>query len=348
MSDAAVTTARPRGRTQDAAPKTAANKPAPAQGAGAGADAAASTAEGQSRINQLRVSGHLMTLESGLFCLFHSHEPVTDQSGLPGIRVSLPPGAPSNNVSIATFSPDGWVAGGNDAAIVRVTHGPAQVLVTVYQSPNHGAEQAPRMQVVRISGDAQPPAPAAAQAPTGTPEMVAHIQRSGDVPGTIGEWLGVRGSQRWIEGFGLAPRTMISPEEIEYQAVLGRGWLSPWVEGGKFCGSRGMALPLLGIRMRLKGDAARRFDLTYAATFVDGTAIGPVPAEEPCEAESLAALEAFVVTLAPRAGGQAAPKPSATAKPSTAKPAPARAPAAPAKPAAPRGKAAPAPSRRGR
>jgi hypothetical protein len=31
--------------------------------------------------------------------------------------------------------------------------------------------------------------------------------------------------------------------DIEYQAVLGRGWLSPWIEGGKFCGSRGMALP---------------------------------------------------------------------------------------------------------
>ncbi len=346
MSDAVVTTARSRGRSQDTAPNMVANKPAPRQGAAA---AAASAPDAQSRINQLRVSGHLMTLESGLFCLFHSHEPVTDQSGLPGIRVSLPPGAPANNISIATFSDDGWVAGGNDAALVRVTHGPAQVLVTVYQSPNHGAEQAPRLQVLRISGDAQPAAPAAqtAQAPTGTPEMVAHIQRSGDVPGTIGEWLGVRGSQRWIEGFGLAPRTGISPEEIEYQAVLGRGWLSPWVEGGKFCGSRGMALPLLGIRMRLKGDAAKRFDLTYAATFVDGTAIGPVPAEEPCEAESLAALEAFCVTLTPRAVGQAKPS-AAAAKPTTGKPAPAKAPAAPAKPVAPRGKPAPAPSRRGR
>ena len=49
----------------------------------------------------------------------------------------------------------------------------------------------------------------------------------------------------------------IAPEDIEYQAVLGRNWLSPWVEGGKFCGSRGMALPLLGLKVRLKGAAAK-------------------------------------------------------------------------------------------
>jgi hypothetical protein len=80
--------------------------------------------------------------------------------------------------------------------------------------------------------------------------------------------MGEPGSKAWIEGFGLTPAG-IELDDIEYQAVLGRGWLSPWVEGGKFCGSRGMALPLLGIRIRLKGAAADAFDCRYAATFVD-------------------------------------------------------------------------------
>ena len=93
-------------------------------------------------------------------------------------------------------------------------------------------------------------------------------------------------------------------EDIEYQAVLGRGWLSPWVEGGKFCGSRGMALPLLGMRIRLKGSAAASYDCSYAATFVDGTTIGPVAAGEACEAESLAGLEAFQVVLRRRDGAR--------------------------------------------
>ena len=87
----------------------------------------------------------------------------------------------------------------------------------------------------------------------------------------LGEWLGEKGSQRWIEGFAVAPTQDILPTDIEYQAVLGRGWLSPWVEGGQFCGSRGMALPVLGLKLRLRGAAADAFDCSYSATFIDGS-----------------------------------------------------------------------------
>ena len=124
--------------------------------------------------------------------------------------------------------------------------------------------------------------------------------------GKIGDWAGTRGSRQWIEGFSLTPRDGIKTADIEYQAVLGRGWLSPWIEGGKFCGSRGMALPLLGLKIRLKGGAAKTHECSYAATFVDGSSVGPVPGGETCEAESLAALEAFQVMISPRRGGAAA------------------------------------------
>ena len=272
--------------------------------------------DGQGRVAELRVSGHLMTLDKGLFCVFQPPgSPQPDAAtGLPGIRVTQAPGAVSRPeaVSISTFRQDGWLNG--TAALVRVAEGPAQVLVTVYQSPRQGPEMAPRLQVLRLSGDAaaaavaaQAAAPAAAKggpavaaAAQPTPEVMAHIQSTGDVGVLLGEWVGTRGSKAWIEGFALRPREGVAPDDIEYQAVLGRGWLSPWVEGGKFCGSRGMALPLLGIRIRLKGAAARNWRCTYEATFVDGSTAGPVGAEEACEAESLAALEAFRVELHPR------------------------------------------------
>ncbi len=131
---------------------------------------------------------------------------------------------------------------------------------------------------------------------------MAHVQRTGDVGGDIGDWIGVKGSRLWVEGFGLAPIEGIAAGDLEYQAVLGRNWLSPWIEAGKYCGSRGMALPLLGLKVRLKGAAAKAFDCTYAATFVDGSEIGPVEAGDPCEAESLAALEAFQILIQPRDG----------------------------------------------
>jgi hypothetical protein len=270
---------------------------------------------GQKRVTELRVSGHLMTLEAGLFCVFQAPGSSIggDPSGLPGVRISLPPGPAGNPdaVSISTFRADGWLSGRDAAALVRVSEGPAQVLVTVYQSPNHAAETAPRLQVLRLSQE-----PAAAEPAHPGPDdidaeaasaIVLHRQRTGDVIGRVGDWLGERGSKLWVEGFSINPPAGVAPEDLEYQAVLGRGWNSPWVEGGTFCGSRGMALPLLGLRLRLKGRAAETHALRYTASFVDGTEIGPVGSGDACEAESLAALEAIHIELLPRAGSRNQP-----------------------------------------
>jgi hypothetical protein len=289
--------------------------------------------DGQGRVAELRVSGHLMTLDTGLFCVFQApgSPPPDAASGLPGVRVSLAPGtsARPDAVDISTFRQDGWLNG--TAALVRIAQGPAQVLVTIYQSPRQGPESAPRLQVLRLSSE--PVAAAAGQpgAPPGAgagavaaakpePEIVAHVQRTGDVGGRIGEWIGTQGSRSWIEGFAVKPREGLAAEDIEYQGVLGRGWLSPWVDGGKFCGSRGMALPLLGIKVRLKGAAARQWECSYEATFIDGSKAGPVSADEACEAESLASMEAFRIELR-RRDSPAAPEPEPTAAAKPARPA---------------------------
>jgi hypothetical protein len=270
-------------------------------------------AGGQNRVTELKVSGHLMTLDSGLFCVFQvpGPPPPNDRSGLPGVRISMPPGSTSrpDTVSISTFREDGWLEGQDAAALVRVAKGPA---------PMVGAAAAAALQ---------------------NADVVAHIQRTGDVPGRIGEWVGTRGSGQWIEGFSLAPHDGIEPSDIEYQAVLGRGWLSPWIEGRKFCGSRGMALPLLGLKVRLKGAAARTYECSCSASFVDGSAVGPVPGGETCEAESLAALEALQIVIRRRSGAHASIAPGGGRTPAERplpradKPAPGRPPARTAKPA---------------
>ncbi len=288
---------------------------------------------GQKRITELRVSGHLMTLDTGTFCVFHAPGSASGSDnalGLPGVRISLPPGPAHNpdQVSISTFRPDGWLGGTDAAALIRVDSGPAQVLVTIYQAPGQSADQAPRLQVLRLSPEQSPQSGSAIAARPGIaqfgvgngavsahmakrsaeqsmPEIIVHMQGTGDVAGRIGDWAGIRGSHNWIEGFALVPPAPLKPEDVEYQAVLGRGWSSPWVDGGQFCGSRGMALPLLGLRLRLKGEAASKYDCTCHATFVDGTAIGPLRAGEACEAESLSPLEAFQVSITPNATARA-------------------------------------------
>ncbi len=312
----------------------------------------------QKIVTELKVSGHLMKLDPGLYCVFHGpngHSP-NPATGLPGVRISLPPGVSGVNggVEISGFREDGWVSTDNDAALIRVSDGPAQVLVTVYQSAL-GGDALPQLQVVRL-GDirpngahAAPPAPQpgavvgeagdgqaiapgsapgsattrlpapggmAAGAPDAAPAVTAHVQRRGDVGGRLGEWIGERGSKLWIEGFAVVAPPELRPEDIEYQGVLGRGWLSPWSQGGQFCGSRRMALPILGIRVRLRGAAAGAFECSYSASFTDGSSVGPVSAGEPCESEALAPLEAFQVTLRKR---EAAARPSqAAARPAQA------------------------------
>lgn len=339
----------------------------------------------QPLVTELNVSANIMAMQPGLYCVFHADNAEIDTAtGLPGVRITPPPGGADPQLEIRTFGEGGWLGGA--AALVHAPNH-ASVLVTVYRDANV-VTQGPQLQVVRL-GDApralQPatgaassaPAPVAAPpaapgpapapvavAPSSAPvpaeiapaaatstvsrdeaEIAAHIQRRGDVLARFGEWMGTPGSQQWIEGFALAPRGGIGVKDIEYQAVLGRGWLSPWSEGGQFCGSRGMALPILGLRARLKGKFAESHSISVEASFTDGTEIGPTQEDVPVEAASLAPLEAFRIIVAPKAGVAVPAAPAARATPAArgrkaeAKPAKAAAPVK-AKPAA-KGGAAP-------
>lgn len=248
---------------------------------------------------EVKATAHLMLFEPGAYCVFNTpgSAPPDPVTGLPGVRVCPAPGpGPYGGVvTVAGFNGEGWLAAGDDAALVRVSGGPALVLFTIYQESGAGAaHEPPKLQIMRLSEAARP---AAVQAI----EVVAHQYGRGDVAGRMGEWVGERGSRRWLEGFALQPMRHVPAAEIEYQAVLGRDWLSPWSEGGQFCGSRGMSLPILGLRVRLRGASAATHQVAVSATFVDGSSAGPVLDGGACEAESLAALEAFRVELVARA-----------------------------------------------
>ena len=289
----------------------------------------------QHQIAELKVSGHTMALDPGLYCVFSAPNSVTPSAdtGLPTVRISAAPGRVPGRVEVVGLQEGGWI-GPESATLVRVADARSNVLVTVYQAKDARAE-APQIQVVRISAEppaaavatpqpASVPPPAKASAPKAV-HVVAHIYGRGDVGGELGEWMGEPGSKKWIEGFAVAPTGDVPSSDLEYQAVLGRGWLSPWSEGGQFCGSRSMALPILGLRVRLRGASAATHRVVLSATFIDGTKIGPVGDGEPCEAPSLAALESFHLAFEPGTAASTAPTPGqAAAKPQAAKPVPAR------------------------
>lgn len=265
--------------------------------------------QGENRVIDLKAGAHVMMLDAGVYCVFHAPgQTPPGRSGLPGVRITRAPGVSPDVVEVSTFETDGWMGSMNGAALVRVHQGPSGVMVTTYQEI--GSEQeGPRLQVMRLI-DSRAEGGEATELPSGTPadkaavgDVTAHIQRQGDVNCQLGDWVGTPGSQLWIEGFSVNATGPLKTDDVEYQAVLGRGWLSPWVEGGKFCGSRGMSLPILGLRVRLKGEKAEQWSLRLSASFTDGTRLGPVDgAEDALEAESLAPLEGFRLELIPVEG----------------------------------------------
>ncbi|MDI2111997.1 hypothetical protein [Commensalibacter nepenthis] len=285
----------------------------------------------QQRVIDLNVNGHLMSLDVGLYCIYHAPEQApADDFGFPGLRISLPPFKQSAHVSIETFEKDGWLGAEKNAALIRISGGAGLILVTVYQNPSSQLP-APKLQVVRLNdapeiialnnNDVVPVAAvkeyaniaqqeqqtAVKQAATDSENSIsifAHIQRMGDVSVKLGDWIGIPDSKTWIEGFGLNINNYIKPEDIEYQALLGKGWMSPWHQGNQFCGSRGMGLPLCGLSIKLSDEAAKKYHVRLSATFVDGTKVGPVEDATMLSAESVAPLEAVRVELISIADGK--------------------------------------------
>ncbi|MGI4978364.1 MAG: hypothetical protein ACRYG6_15610 [Janthinobacterium lividum] len=177
---------------------------------------------------------------------------------------------------------------------------------TVVVTPAVPAAATPPVQAADV-----PPAQVAHPAPipgAGRPGVVlmAHVQGVGDVSADAQGWAGRAGSRAPVEGFSVAVDG-VDASEIEYQAILGDQWNTPWTRGGAFCGSRGMALPILGFRVRLVGAATERLECRYWGAFVGRGEVGPLGNGAACQAGQ-AFLEALRIVVTPRGSGNALPE----------------------------------------
>jgi hypothetical protein len=274
-----------------------------------------SGADRSDMVAEVRSSAHMLTIQPGLYCIsvLEPGKALAQSAMLPSTRISGAPGTgQGGGISTVGLPSNEWLDTPGQAVLVRASLPNSRLLLTNYLPRGDATATPPKLHIQRL-GDiaAVTPVPAEAIAAAPPPEavpdqapppaIVAHVQRDGDVARSFGEWVGTPGAGRWIEGFSIAAPEGIATQDLEYQAVLGRGWLSPWILSGGFCGSRGMSLPVLGLRVRLKGAAHLNYACEAEATFGDGTRIGPlVGAEVACEAETLAPLETFRLVLAPK------------------------------------------------
>jgi hypothetical protein len=253
---------------------------------------------------------------------------------LPAIRIDMTPATPARpgRAAVTGALAEGWMSRTDEPVFVLVTGGRVGMVLTIYRAST--ATPPPEIRFRQISTSLNQPG--AKAAPEATPEIdqpsvplkvMAHVRNTGDVTGPGGRWLGTPGSNAPIEGFAISPGEGMAMADLEYQAILGNSWNTPWFAAGEFCGSRGMLLPLLGVRVRLKGEAASGFSCVYSGHFT-GKA-DPVVSQdgEPCAAGD-APLEALQVVVVRREATAAAPAPEAAAQPK-----PKRAAKAAAKPA---------------
>ncbi len=219
---------------------------------------------------------------------------------LPAVQLVVPPdGVSPDAVEILSSHPGGWLTKVADTILLKITRD-ASVLLTSYKNALAGSDSL-EIEVTRV--DASPSA-AEEAVPAAVPpkaDVVAHIQLEGDQTFPAGTWAGARGTNRWVEAFGVLPIEGLTAEDIEYKGLSASGVETPWSSGGTLCGTRGQGMPLLGFAARLRGDAAEHFDCLYEGVFIGGSRSGPCRNGAPCRSDVLGApLEGLLLSFVPK------------------------------------------------
>jgi len=284
----------------------------------------------------LAATAQYLSFEPGLYAVDFSaaRSSATDVGlHLPCLRLEpIPPsGRQSGRAFVSATSEGGWIWRGTEPTFVLVVGGSAGVVLTIYKASDGmpapqvriryvGAEGAAPGGGVPAFGPSSPAvglpvgsgqSPQAGEQPGSVPmSQLAHVRGIGDLKTIGADWTGRPNGNAPIEGFAIMPIGMIGEDSLEYQGVLGNNWNTPWFSAGEFCGSRGLALELLGFRLRLKDSAAAEFECNYWGSFVGKGIIGPIADGEVCEAEG-APLEALRIVITPRAAAPLATAASA-------------------------------------
>ena len=220
---------------------------------------------------------------------------------LPAVHVGLGPGGRAEDVQFLTgpATHGAWLFAPGDLLVARVSGAATTLLLTSVRQP--GAEVlsikverlesrlvgetalAPARKSARPVGEAPEPASNAAPA-AGLPLQInAHLRARGDRTFTNVPWAGRVEPGLWIESFSVKPLETFTARDIEYKGLTASGFETPWLSDDLPCGTKGMAMALIGFAARLKPSAkAAAYDCEYSGYFHSGTVTGPFRNGAPC------------------------------------------------------------------
>jgi GT2 family glycosyltransferase len=286
----------------------------------------------------LTASVQVLPLPTGLY-LFSVQAAVPVASAtkdglkLPAVHVGLGPGVRADQVEfIAGPSTHGaWLFAKGDLLVTRINGSGATLILSSMRAP--GGELLSikverldsRTEVAAPTTVAPPPKPTgeAASLPL---RIAAHIRTRGDMVFSDVPWAGRVGAGLWVESFSVRPLEKFTAKDVEYKGLTGSGFETPWMSEDKMCGTKGMAVPLVGFAVRLKpSPASSAYDCEYSGYFKSGAMVGPLRNGAPCRSTvANDPLEGLQIRLVKRASsGLPATPPRAAVpapKPAVAKP----------------------------
>ncbi len=273
----------------------------------------------------LSASVQVLPLPAGLY-LFSVRDatPARTQAAgnivLPAIYVGLGPGVGPEHVEFvtgpATTGP--WLFAPGDMLVARVlAKGATLVLTTIRGAGGEtlainverldgradGDKVAARMPGWPAGRAADPAAGTAAERVSLPLQITAHIRARGDMTFADAPWAGRVEAGLWVESFSVRPLAIFDAGEVEYKGLTASGFETPWLSDDLMCGTRGMAVPLIGFAVRLKPTPkASAYDCEYSGYFQSGTVSGPVRNGAPCRStvasDSLEGLQVRIVRRA--------------------------------------------------
>jgi GT2 family glycosyltransferase len=234
----------------------------------------------------------------------------TSQLALPAMHLGLGPGVKPEQMQFmeGTSGHGAWLFAATDQLVAKIAAGGATLILTsvrapggevlsikverlnarldatlAFSAPVPGVEPRPNNGGPEV---APPRAPASGTTTSKLPlsiQIGAHIRTRGDMIFADAPWAGRIAPGLWIESFSVRPQEQFGAGDIEYKGLTGSGFETPWVTDDQPCGTKGMAVPLVGFALRLKpSPAASGYDCEYSGYFQSGLTVGPLKNGAPC------------------------------------------------------------------
>ena len=219
-------------------------------------------------------------LDRGIFIVRYSS--AEDEAFPPKVKISVAPGSDANISAIRHPDEPEAVLWQPGSGLVVQAHDAGQLLVEVTPTRVKGSAAAtvkielltqgkPAVEI-GTSNDREPRENTALVAQLVQDlRLLGHVAGRGDVAVGANEWIAGPSAPSRIEGIAIdwsgKPRDLT----IRYAVKTGRADVGP-VDLGAFAGTRGRALPLVGVMIELSGPAASDYQLTVDAVFLGSPA----------------------------------------------------------------------------